>query len=343
MNQLPFDSVSGAALDDFMSRPTESVMETVAGCEGDIAVLGANGKMGLHLCLMLHRALEALGRDRAQRVLAVSRFGSPGSLEKFESLGFHAFRADLSNRDALANLPAVPDVFFLAGVKFGTSGDPALLQNMNVEMPSMVANRFRESRIVALSTGCVYSFVTPESGGSTEEDPTEPVGAYARSCLGREEAFRSSGLRSALIRLNYAIDLRYGVLVDIAQKVMAGEPVDVTMGHVNVIWQGDALAYTVQALAQASAPPFVLNVTGPGVLRVRDLAGRFGEILGREPVIIGEEAETAWLNNPAKCHAMFSPPRVSLEEMIDWIAAWLRQGGSTLGKPTHFETRDGNY
>lgn len=303
--------------------------------------------MGLHLCLMLQRGFEALGKSATQRVIAVSRFGSAETRAKFQSHGIGTISADLSESDNLAALPDAANVFFLAGVKFGTSHEPGLLEKMNVQMPRAVADRFRESRIVALSTGCVYSFVAPESGGSTEEDAPDPVGDYAISCLGREQAFQNAGNQwetpTALIRLNYAIDLRYGVLVDIAQKVLAGRPVDVSMGFVNVIWQGDALGHTIQALPHASAPPFVLNVTGPGILRVRALAEKFGERFGKAALIEGEEQPTAWLNDASKAHEMFGTPEIGIEEMVEWIATWLEGGGETLGKPTHFETRDGKY
>ncbi|MCB1230909.1 MAG: NAD(P)-dependent oxidoreductase [Verrucomicrobiae bacterium] len=344
---LPFSPATSEALDDFMSRPSDGVLSVIDGTDGNFLVLGAGGKMGLHLCLMLQRGLKALGKDFTQRVIAVSRFGSAETRSKFESRGIDTISADLSEPKSLAALPDAPNVFFLAGVKFGTSHEPDLLEKMNVQMPRAVAERFRDSRIVALSTGCVYSFVSPESGGSTEEDATDPVGDYAVSCLGREQAFRNAGEQwgtsTALIRLNYAIDLRYGVLVDIAQKVLAGQPVDVSMGYVNVIWQGDALAHTIQALPHASEPPFVLNVTGPGNLRVRELALKFGEQFRSSAIIVGEEQSTAWLNNASKAHAMFGRPEVGIEEMVEWIASWLEGGGETLGKPTHFETRDGKY
>ena len=322
---LPFSPPTSKTLDEFMSRPPDGVIATLEKTEGDFLVLGAGGKMGLHLCLMLQRGLEALGKSATQRVIAVSRFGSAETRAKFQSHGIETISADLSESGNLAALPDAPNVFFLAGVKFGTSHESGLLEKMNVQMPCAVADRFRESRIVALSTGCVYSFVAPESDGSTEEDATEPVGDYAISCLGREQAFRNAGEQwgtpTALIRLNYAIDLRYGVLVDIAQKVLDGRPVDVSMGYVNVIWQGDALVHTIQALPYASAPPFVLNVTGPGILRVRDLAEKFGERFGKKVMVEGEEQPTAWLNDASKAHEMFG----------------------TLDKPTHFETRDGKY
>lgn len=343
---LPFSPPTSEALDEFMSRPSQGVLSALRETEGDIAVLGAGGKMGLHLCLMLQRGLEAIGRSD-QRVLAVSRFGSPETRERFEKGGLSVVSADFSEASDLAALPEVPNVFFLAGVKFGTAHAPGLLEKMNVQMPCAVAERFREARIVALSTGCVYSFTSPESGGSTEESEVNPVGDYAISCLGRERAFAEAamqwGTRSALIRLNYAIDLRYGVLVDIAQKVLSGEPVDVSMGYVNVIWQNDALEHTIQALPRASAPPFVLNVTGPEILKVRDLAERFGDRFGKAATIVGEEAPTAWLNEARKAHGLFGKPSVSIDEMVEWVATWLESGGETLGKPTHFQTRDGKY
>lgn len=332
-------------LDSLISTPTDAVIETVRRHSGEFAVLGAGGKMGFHLCLMLQRALKTL--ERTERVRAVSRFRSVRSREEFENAGFEVHAADLSQADQLDRLPDTPNVFFIAGVKFGTSQDPALLQQMNVEMPRLAARRFRDSRIVAMSTGCVYSFCSPESGGSTEASETKPPGDYANSTKGREQAFFDAatdfGTRSALIRLNYSIDLRYGVLLDIAQKVLADEPIDVTTGHVNVIWQGDALAHTILGLDHVAAPPFVLNVTGPNVLSVRDLANSFGERFGRDVTFVGEEAPAAWLSNAAKAHSLFGPPDVSVEQMIAWIADWLERGGELLGKPTHFENREGKY
>lgn len=297
--------------------------------------------MGFHLSLMLQRAAKALGRQ--EPIMTVSRFGSAAARDQFADAGFEVLSADLSQPEVVAALPAVENVFFLAGVKFGTAHDSALLERMNVTLPRLVAGHCRNSRIVALSTGCVYAFTTPGSGGSTEADPTDPPGDYAKSCLGREAAFRETGARTSLIRLNYAVELRYGVLVDLAQTVLAGRPVDLATGYVNVIWQGDALAHTVQALPIAESPPHVFNVTGPGVLRVRDLAEAFGQRLGKPVSFQGVEAPTAWLSNASHTHRLFGPPRVSVEQMIDWIAGWLERGGETLGKPTHFENRDGSY
>jgi len=346
VRELPFKAVP-EALDEFMSRPTVGVLESLKSSEGDILVLGAGGKMGLHVCLMLQRALEELEfSDR--EVIAVSRFGGEGARDPFEREGVKTISADLCDQQQLDDLPDAPSVIFLAGVKFGTSHDPELLNKMNVEMPASVASRFRKSRIVALSTGCVYSFTTPDSGGSSEtEGEVNPVGEYAQSCLGREQAFTKAGdewgTKCSLIRLNYAIDLRYGVLHDIAQKVIDGTPVDVTMGYVNVIWQRDAIAHSIQALNHVAAPPFILNVTGPEILKVRDLATRFAAVLETEVTITGEEEDLGWLSDSTKACDLFGRPEVSIDEMIEWTALWLRSGGESLGKPTHFETRDGKY
>ena len=332
---------SASDLDCWISTPSEKVIEALRQCPGRIAVLGAAGKMGFHLSLMLQRAAKALGRT--DPILTVSRFGSSASRSQFEQAGFELISSDLSDPDQVAALPPADNVFFLAGVKFGTSHAPGLLERMNVLMPRLVAQHYRDSRIVALSTGCVYAFATPESGGSTEESPTDPPGDYARSCLGRETAFGTSNSRTSLIRLNYAVELRYGVLVDLAQTILAGRPVNLTTGYVNVIWQGDALSHIVQTLPLASSPPFILNVTGAGVLRVRDIATSFGRRFGKDVSFTGTEAPTAWLNNASLSHRLFGPPQVSLDQMIDWIATWLEQDGETLGKPTHFENRDGSY
>ena len=291
MIPTPQDST---ALDDFISEPTDGVVDAVSGCSGTFAVLGAGGKMGYHLSLMLKKALAKL--NRREPVVTVSRFGSPASRSRFLEAGFEVISADLSDASAVAALPAWENTFYLAGVKFGTSDDRALLTRMNVDMPRVVAQHFQGSRIVALSTGCVYSFTTPQSGGSTEDSPTDPPGNYALSCLGREAAFSDAaerfGTRSSVIRLNYSIDLRYGVLVDIAQKVRSGLPVNVETGYANVIWQGDAIAHTICALAYASAPPFVLNVTGPETLCVRDVANVFADRFRCDAKIEGRTANS---------------------------------------------------
>ena len=337
--------VSPDAIDLFLSEPHPGVEDALRAAPGDSLVLGAAGKMGLHLCMMLRRALTAMGRT--DRVVAVSRFRTLHATGDFTERGIEVAICDLEDRAALERLPDCPNVFFLAGAKFGTSNRPDLLERMNVLVPRLVAERFAHARVVALSTGCVYPYVAPGTGGSIETDTPDPVGDYAISCLGREREFerasRERGARVSLIRLNYSTELRYGVLVDLCQKVLGAEPVDASMGHVNVIWQRDALAHILRSLPHASAPPFVLNVTGPDILSVRTLAHGFGERLGRTANVVGSEAPTAWLSNAAKAHALFGPPPTPLALMMDWTASWIRGGGATHGKPTGFQVRDGRF
>lgn len=333
-------------IDAFLSEPSAGVVEAAAQLAGPVGVLGAGGKMGLHMAVMLRRALDWAGR-RDVPVVAVSRFGSPRAKEVFAGFGVETLPADLLDDDAVAALPDFCTVYFMAGIKFGTSVRPDALKLYNEEMPAKVARRFASARMVAFSTGCVYPFVSPGSGGSREEDPTGPTGDYAVSCLGRENAFAAASARHGvpvvLIRLNYAVEFRYGVLVDVAQRVLAGEPVDVTTGYVNVIWQRDAVDHILRSAGLAGSPAEVLNVAGLPIVGVRELARRFGEIFERDPVLTGTEEPTAWLNNPAKSHGLFGAPEVGLDQAIEWTAAWLQSGGATLGKPTKFERRDGNF
>ena len=330
-----------AELHELTSRPTAGVIDSLRSVDSDILVIGAGGKMGYHLSRMLFRGLAEL--KSKHRVIAVSRFGAQGATNLFDESGIETLAIDLTREGAVENLPDSKNVFYLAGAKFGTGNNPGLLQQMNVDLPAHVARRYVESRIVALSTGCVYSFVTPASGGSVETDVLNPPGDYAISCVGRENVFTIAAGRTSLIRLNYSVDLRYGVLVDIAQKVLLGKPVDVTTGYANVIWQGDANAYIIQSLSHATSPPFAINVTGSAILSIREVASRFGELFGKEVTIVGAEAETAWLNNAGKSHALWGPPRVSESELIEWVAEWLHHDGETLNKATHFEVRDGKY
>ena len=332
-------------VDAFLGEPSPETAAVLARTSGPVLVLGAGGKLGLHLSVMLQRALTRLGRPTA--LTAVSRFQTLRDRDDFARHGVATQAADLGDPAALAALPDAPTVFFLAGVKFGTAAAPELLQRINVEIPRLVAERFQQARIVAFSSGCVYPFVRPDSGGATEATPPAPVGDYAASCLAREVAFaevsRQRGTRVALIRLNYAVEFRYGLLVDLAQRVLQGEPVDVTTGYVNVIWQRDALDHTIRALDLAGSPAVPVNLTGPDVLSVRQLATRFGVLLDRPVTFTGREADTAWLNNAAASHQRFGLPSTSVEQMQRWIAAWLRHGGSTWGKPTGFEQRDGKF
>jgi len=332
-------------IDDFIATPSPEVIETVRTWDSDVLVLGAGGKMGLHLCAMIQKSLELIGSGRS--VIAVSRFGNLMDQDDFESRNIRTIAGDLRDEAFLSSLPDTKLVFFLAGAKFGTASNPELLNQMNVEVPEKVARRFHASRIVAFSTGCVYAYTSPESGGSTEESDLIETGDYSLSCLGREQMFTEASLEfgtpAVLIRLNYSVEFRYGVLVDICQRVMQGKTVDATMGNLNLIWQGDAVDHIIRSSALAKSPPQPINITGKEILRIGDLARKFGELLGREPVIAGEEAETAWLSNAAWSHSLFGEPRVDLETMMKWTVSWLGTGGDTHGKPTGFEKRDGKF
>ena len=333
-------------VDEFLSRPSAAMVKMADSFAAPIGVLGAGGKMGLHVARMARRVLDEAGRPEVP-VFAISRFTSVQGREEFENHGITTYVADLLDAQALAQLPDCGTIFFLAGMKFGSAENPARLRRFNEEMPAMVAERYRSSVIVALSTGCVYSFVTSQSGGSREEDGAQPSGEYAVSCYGREKAFAAAseqhGTPVALIRLNYSVEFRYGVLVDIAQKILAGEPVDVSTGSVNVIWQRDAVEHILRSSVIAGSPAVPLNVAGLPIVPVREIAENFGRIFGRPAKIVGIEEPTAWLNNPARAHELFGAPEVSLEQMIEWVAAWLANGGTTHGKPTKFERRDGKF
>jgi nucleoside-diphosphate-sugar epimerase len=328
-------------LEDWLSEPTAAARATMAEMEGDIAVLGAGGKMGPTLAMMLKKAAPQ------KSVYAVSRFGDRQTRDKIAGVGVEIVEADLLDESAYGGLPKVPNVFFLAGMKFGASGNQPLTWAMNVYMPALVAQRYRDSRIVALSTGNVYPFTGVQSGGAREADLPEPVGEYAQSCLGRERMFQhfsqQFGTPVTLIRLNYANELRYGIVVDLTLKILHGEPIDVTMGAVNLIWQGDANNYIIQALRVATSPPAILNVTGPQTLMVRDLAGRIGQVLGKEPQFVAQEAATALLSNALHCCGLFGPPATSLDEMIQSIVPWVAAGKPVLSKPTKFGVRDGRF
>lgn len=329
-------------IDHFLSRPTEGAAATVAGIAGDVMVLGAGGKMGLHLCLMLRAALPT-----GQRVLAVSRFSGTGATAAFKSAGIETLSCDLMDRASVQALPLCKTVFYLAGQKFGTDSAPELTWMMNVVVPAYVAERFQASRIVAFSTGCVYEHVSVSGGGSCEGDLLAPPGDYANSCLGRERVFsyysKKNGTAVSLFRLNYSVEPRYGVPVDLGLKILAGEAIDLSMGYVNLIWQRDAVARAIQSLDLASSPAVPINVTGPETIPVRALASQLGALLGKEPVFCGQEASTAWLSNAGQSLRLWGNPETSLDQMLEWVAAWLKAGEVTLGKPTHFESTEGKF
>jgi nucleoside-diphosphate-sugar epimerase len=332
-------------LEERLSRPTDGVLETLRTLDGDVLVLGAGGKMGPTLARMARRGVEQLGQRR--QVLAVSRFSSAAAADELRRHGVQPISCDLTDRDAVSRLPDAPNIIFMAGQKFGTSDRPELTWVMNTLVPAVVAERYAKSRIVVFSTGCVYPLTATDGPGSREDDVLDPPGEYANSCVGRERVFthfsKKNGTPALLFRLNYAIDLRYGVLLDVAQKVAQGAPADVTMGWANVIWQGDANARAIQCLAHTATPPRPLNVTGREKISVRALAERFGGLLGRKAIITGKEAPTAWMSDASRSFELFGPVMVTLDEMIEAVAHWVKRGGATLGKPTHFESRNGQF
>lgn len=334
-----------AQLDDLLSAPLDADVQAMRELSGDLLVLGAGGKMGPSLARRARRALEVGGIRK--RVIAVARFSNPALPAELERDGIETVAGDLLVPGVLESLPDCPNVIFMAAKKFGTGGHEGLTWAMNTYLPGRVAERFRNSRIVAFSTGNVYALSPLAHGGSVESDATGPVGEYAQSALGRERMFEHfselHGTPVILLRLNYAIDLRYGILLDIAQKVRAGHPVNVTMPAVNVIWQGDANSICLRSFQLAASPPLKLNVTGPETVSVRWLANEFGERFGTGVATEGAEASTALLSNAALCHSHFGYPSVGLRRMIDWVAAWVRMGGATLGKPTKFEQREGRF
>ena len=322
-------------LEDLLSTPRAGDR-----VEGDLLILGAGGKMGPTLAMRAKRA-------GTPRVIAVARYSSSAVRERLAHSGVETIAADLLEPGALEGLPDTPNVIFMAAMKFGTTGAEHMTWAMNTFLPGLVAERFHRSRIVAFSTGNVYPLVPVTSGGATEDTLTEPVGEYAQSALGRERMFeygsRRHGTPCVLLRLNYATELRYGVLVDVARKVWERRPVDVRMGMANVIWQGDANSWCLQSFAHCQSPPLVLNITGPETVSIRWAAREFGTRFSIEPVIEGEEATTALLNNAARAMQYFGYPSVTPVQMVDWIAEWIQAGGTSLGKPTHFETRDGRF
>jgi nucleoside-diphosphate-sugar epimerase len=332
-------------LEDLLSEPSAGAVEALARLPGDLVLLGVGGKMGPTLARMARRASDAAGGRR--RVFGVARFSSPGLADRLQAHGVEPVRCDLLDPGQLDRLPDADNVVALLGMKFGATGQEALTWAMNSHLPAVVCARYRKARVVAFSTGNVYGLSPVHLGGALETDPPRPAGEYAISCLGRERMYeyfsRTWGMPMALLRLNYACELRYGVLVDIARKVQAGEPIDLTMGHLNAIWQGDANAMALCAFAQLSSPPTVLNLAGPELLSVRRVAEEFGRLLGRPVAFCGAEAADALLSNAQRAHARFGYPSVPVGRLIGWVADWVRRGGASLDRPTHFEVRDGKF
>jgi nucleoside-diphosphate-sugar epimerase len=330
-----------------LSRPRPETVEQLRSIEGDFLVLGAGGKMGPTLCRLLKNACTAGGGER--RIYGVSRFSDHEARDRLESAGIRTIQADLIDRSAYAALPDAANIFFLAGMKFGASVQEHLTWAMNTYLPALAAERWSGPavRTVVFSTGNVYPFVDAGSGGADEQIHPEPLGEYAMSCLGRERIFQhfsaTRGTRTVIIRLNYANELRYGVLVDLAQKVLAGRTIDLAMGHVNVIWQGDANNYIARSLSLASSPASVLNVAGPEILSVRTLAERIAGMAGATARFTGREQPTALLSDSSRCLELFGPPAVSLDTMLSLVVDWVQRGEKTLQKPTKYQVRDGKF
>lgn len=341
---LPENVPDEAALEDLLSRPSAADVAFARTLEEDVVVLGAGGKMGPSLARRVRRALDAAGS--ARRVVAVARFSEPGLAAALDRDGVEPIACDLLDPAAVARLPRLPNVLYLAGRKFGSTDRPDLTWVQNVVVPSVVARHFSESRIVAFSSGNVYPLVAPGGAGATERDAVAPVGEYAQTCVGRERVFehaaRERGTPCLLFRLFYAVDLRYGTLVDVARRVRSGEPVDLRAAHVNAIWQGDANSYALRSLALCESPPRPLVVTGPDVVSVRDAAEAFGRRFGKTPRFAGEPGP-ALLGDPSLCVSLLGPPEVPLARLLGWVAGWVERGGRSLGKPTHFEATDGRF
>lgn len=342
---LPDQIASSAELEELLSRPTAPALAALAQLDSDLVILGVSGKMGPTLARMAQRAITQLGLP--YKVYGVARFSQPGTREALEEQGVTTIACDLLDREALATLPDSKNIIFMAGQKFGTTGNQHMTWAINTYLPALACERYSGARIVAFSTGNVYPLTPIVEGGSQEGDAVQPVGEYANSCLGRERIFeyfsRTQGLRCAIMRLNYAVEMRYGVLVDVAQRVYQGQPVDLTMGAANVIWQGDANGQALAMLDLCSSPPTVLNVTGPETVSIRRTAETFGTIFGKTPRFSGNESATALLSNAAASQRYFGYPTVPVDRFLGWIAGWVANGGDSLNKPTHFETRDGNF
>jgi nucleoside-diphosphate-sugar epimerase len=333
------------ALDNKLYRLSDDFVRDVDSLSGDIMILGAGGKMGPSLAKLAQKAVAASGAGK--KIIAVSRFGDPKARLDLEQEGIEIIATDLMDDERLQELPDVENIIYMAGTKFGTTGNEHFTWAMNAYLSGRVANRFRNSKIVAFSTGNVYPLMATTSDGPTESSPVGPVGEYAQSCLGRERMFEHFSYKNKtavlIYRLNYAIDLRYGVLLEIAKAVMNTIPIDLSMGYVNVIWQGDANEIAIRSLKLCASPPAILNVTGTKKLSVRWIANEFGKIFKVRPRFEGVEQPTALLSNASRMEELFPFKKVTIEEMIAMTAEWLQLGGPMLNKPTHFQERTGKF
>ena len=333
------------SLEELMSRPSKRSLEAISRIDEDLIILGAGGKIGPNLAKFARRAASEAGVDK--KVMAVSRFTDPTSRKTLEDSGVTTISCDLLDPEAIESLPDAANVIYLAGMKFGASSNQPLTWVTNAYIPALVATRYRNSRIIVFSTGNVYPLVPVKSGGAKESLRPDPIGEYAQSCLGRERIYQyfssRNGTSILIFRLNYAVELRYGVLLDVAKKVAEGKPIDLNMGYVNLIWQGDVNDAAVRCLELGESPPKLLNVTGSDTISVRWLAERFGEMFRRDPILINSESDVALLSDSSEYRRILGGPLVNLETMMRWVAHWISIGGTTLNKPTKFEVRDGRF
>ena len=345
MQAFPEKIENVTVLEELLSRPEPDVVEMMKNLDGDFIFLGVGGKIGPSLAQMAKRACEQAGVSK--KIYGVSLFVSEEERQAVEAKGIETIHGDLLDTSFLASLPEAKNVVYMAGMKFGSTENIGLTWAINTYLPGLVAERFKKSRIVAYSTGCVYPLVDIKTGGCTEQDPPVAYGEYAQSSLGRERMFQFGSQKYntpvTIIRLNYAIDMRYGVLSDIALKVKNNQPVDLEMGHVNVIWQGDANHVVLRAFDIAASPAKILNITGPEILSVRRLVEEFAVLFNTEPIFTGQEADSALLSNSSEAHRLFGYPQVTSKQLVEWLADWINNNRTMLGKPTHFEARDGKY
>lgn len=332
-------------LEDKLSIPSSRLVDDISKIDGDIMILGLGGKMGPTLAKLAIRAIDVAGINK--KVIGVSRFSNNALFNELTDFGIECIKTDLLDDAALKNLPDVKNVIYMAGNKFGTLGNEHFTWAMNAYLPGRVAEKYKNSNIVVFSTGNIYPFVATDSGGAIESTKPSPIGEYAQSCLGRERVFEHFCLKNntkmLLFRLNYALDLRYGVLLEVAKSVLSQKPINLSMGFTNVIWQGDANEYAIRSLLHCKTPAKKLNITGPETISIKWLAEEFGKLLDKKPVFAAEPAETALLNNSNHAYEFLGKPSVGLNDMIEWTANWLQIGGAELSKPTHFQERKGDF
>lgn len=345
MKNYPEYFANEEQLEEALSRPSSALVDTMKEIEGDFILLGVAGKMGVSMARMAKRACDEAGVQK--RIIGVARFSEPDQRAFLEESGVETIKGDLLDLDFINSLPEIQNVIYLAGMKFGTDGKESFTWAMNSYLPGLVVEKFKNSRIVAFSTGCVYPFVNVSYGGSRESDSPKPVGEYAQSCLGRERLFEFGSIKNntpvVLIRLNYAVEMRYGVLVDIATKVRDQESIDLTMGYTNVIWQGDANEMILRTIQYCESPAKHLNISGAETISVRNVAKQFGEIMNKEVIFDEKEADSALLVNANQAHKLLGKPMVDFDQVIRWTANWMINNNRLLGKATHFEVRDGKY